>query len=166
MSNAARPTAVSGCVTLKICANTVGELITDVFLLDHPELLAASRPLIDNARVFGEGLQLVNILRDAADDAREGRVYLPPDVPLPEVLALARGDLQRARLYVHTLQQAGAPRGYVAFCALPVLLAFATLDRVEAVGAGAKISRDEVAAIVARLHQALDRNAPAIENPR
>jgi hypothetical protein len=39
-----------------------------------------------------------------------------------------------------------------------VLLARATLDQVERLGPGTKIRRDEVAAIVKLLHEALERN--------
>jgi len=39
---------------------------------------------------------------------------------------------------------------------LPVLLAWATLDRVETDGPGSKLSREEVQAIVHRLGMALD----------
>ena len=75
------------------------------------------------------------------------------------VLRLEDIDRQRSRAeYVHALQRAAAPRGLVEFTALPVLLARATLDRVERDGPGAKLTRPEVAAIVARLRDALDRD--------
>ncbi len=63
---------------------------------------------------------------------------------------------------VTTLQSATAERGLVAFTALPVLLAKATLDRVEEVGPGAKLTRPEVAAIVSEMNQALDESRPAV----
>jgi hypothetical protein len=64
--------------------------------------------------------------------------------------------------YISALQAAAAPRGIVAFCALPVELAWATLERVEARGPGSKISRLEVFAIKKRLDRALDANEPAV----
>ena len=64
---------------------------------------------------------------------------------------------------MHALQSAPAPRGLVEFTALPVLLARATLDRVEGVGPGAKLSRPEVAAIVESMRDALDHHRPVIE---
>jgi hypothetical protein len=57
---------------------------------------------------------------------------------------------------------AGVERGLVAFCALPVRLAWSTLDRVERAGAGAKLSRPEVLRIVAELERALDEGDPAV----
>jgi farnesyl-diphosphate farnesyltransferase len=145
-----------------VVAGIVGELITDTFLLHEPGLVSIESRLRDHARSFGEGLQLVNILRDALDDAREGRVYLPPDVDIATVFELARDDLRRASRYVLALQEAHAPHGYVGFTALPVLLAFATLDRVEEVGAGAKITREEVAVLVQLLHENLQAGRPAV----
>ena len=115
--------------------------------------------LRERAALFGEGLQLVNILKDAGGDAREGRCYLPAGVPREEVLALARADLDAAREYVRALHEVAAPRGLVAFTALPVLLAVDSLDLVEREGPGAKVSRQRVSALAARLDAALDRGA-------
>jgi farnesyl-diphosphate farnesyltransferase len=145
-----------------VVAGIVGELITEVFLLHDPGLKKVSDVLNEHTRSFGEGLQLVNIIRDAKDDAKDGRVYLPPDVDIANVFEIARDSLYSAEKYVLALQKGDAPRGFVAFCALPVLLAFATLKRVEEVGAGAKITRDEVKEIVAKMNLAIDNNEPAI----
>jgi farnesyl-diphosphate farnesyltransferase len=145
-----------------IVAGIVGELLTELFLLGRPELESAAPRLRERARAFGEGLQLVNILKDSASDATEGRRYLPDKVDRAEVVALARRDLSFAGEYVLTLQSAGAERGLVAFTALPVQLAHATLDRLEEAGPGSKLTRPEVYAIVQRLNQALDGNQPAV----
>ena len=107
-------------------------------------------------------MQIVNILKDSASDALEGRFYLPPGVHRAEVLRLARADLDASVEYVSALQGAAAGRGLVAFTALPVLLAKATLDRVEEVGPGAKLTRPEVAAIVNEMNLALDESRPAV----
>ena len=85
-----------------------------------------------------------------------------PRVDPAEVFGLARSDLAASAEYVHALQRASAPRGLVEFTALPVLLARATLDRVETAGAGAKLSRPEVAAIVEGMRRELDSERPAI----
>lgn len=143
-------------------AGIVGELLTELFLCERPGLAPAAQRLRERARPFGEGLQLVNILKDSASDAVQGRLYLPEGIERPEVLALARRDLGVAAEYVLTLQEAGADRGLVAFTALPVRLAYATLDRVEVAGPGSKLTRPEVYAILQRLHQALDRNEPVL----
>jgi farnesyl-diphosphate farnesyltransferase len=138
-------------------AGIVGEMLTELFLLGRPWLTSTAGALRERAATFGEALQLVNILKDADDDAAEGRRYLPAGVPAGEVFALARKDLAVAGEYIRLLPEAGAPRGIVEFCALPVSLAVATLDKVEAKGPGAKVSRPELFVITQRVKRALDR---------
>jgi farnesyl-diphosphate farnesyltransferase len=139
-------------------AGIVGEMLTELFLLSSDSLQPIAESLRQEAAAFGEGLQLVNILKDRATDAGEGRYFLPEPLHLAEVFALARRDLMRAAGYSAALEGAGSDRGIVAFTALPVLLARATLDRVEKLGPGAKVSRDEVSALVGLLHRALERH--------
>jgi len=148
-----------------VVAGIVGEMLTELFVLDCRPLAPIAPYLEARAARFGEALQLVNILKDSADDAREGRSYLPPGIAPADVFDLARRDLAASAEYVHALQRASAPRGLVEFTALPVLLAIATLDRVEGSGPGAKLSRPEVAAIVEGMRQELDRERPAIPIP-
>jgi farnesyl-diphosphate farnesyltransferase len=147
-------------------AGIVGEMLTELFLLGSPALEPIGPSLRAGAAGFGEALQLVNILKDSSFDVDEGRSYLPNGVGREEVLALARGDLEDAGRYVRHLQDAGAPRGVVAFTALPVLLAWKTLECVERQGPGAKLSRGEVTAIARSLDDALDRDRPAVPAPR
>jgi farnesyl-diphosphate farnesyltransferase len=139
-----------------VVAGLVGEMLTELFLLDSPPLAAVAPELRRRASLFGEALQLVNILKDAAGDAIEGRTYLPPNVPVEEVFALARRDLEAAGEYIEALELIQAPRGILEFTALPVELAWATLDRIERKGPGAKVSRPEVFLLVRRVRQALD----------
>jgi farnesyl-diphosphate farnesyltransferase len=148
-----------------VVAGIVGELLTELFLLGRPALAPAAEALRRTSRAFGEGLQLVNILKDSASDATQGRRYLPEEGGRAEAMALARRDLVAAAEYVLTLQRAGAERGLVAFNALPVHLAVATLERLETAGPGSKLTRPEVFSIGQRLHGALDRGEPAIDLP-
>ena len=145
-----------------VVAGIVGELLTELFLTAEPSLAPVAEPLRARAARFGEALQLVNILKDAASDAREGRSYVPPGLGRVPVFGLARRDLQGAAEYVHQLQSAGAPPGLLAFTALPVDLAWRTLERVERDGPGAKLGRDEVAVLVADLERRLAAGEPAI----
>ena len=145
-----------------IVAGIVGEMLTELFLLDRPGLAAIGDYLRARARSFGEALQLVNILRDSASDATEGRLYLPVAVGTDEIFELARSDLGAAGEYVRAMQDAGGPDGLVLFTGLPVLLARATLDRVEREGPGAKLTRPEVFAIHEGLHQAVAKGRPAV----
>jgi len=145
-----------------VVAGIVGEMLTELFLIDAPRLSPVASRLRRRSRFFGEGLQLVNILKDSAVDAREGRTYLPAAVDRAVVFALARADLNRAAEYVGTLQSAGAPDGMVAFTGSPAILARASLDRLEAKGPGAKITRDEVGSAMERMFEDLGAGRPVI----
>jgi farnesyl-diphosphate farnesyltransferase len=145
-----------------IVAGIVGEMLSELFLLDRPVLSPIAPYLRERAATFGEALQLVNILKDSAVDASEGRRYLPAEVPQSEVFALARADLGVAGDYILALQKAQAPRGLIEFTALPVQLAWAALERVEKNGPGSKVSRPEVFLITQRLKRALDKGQPAV----
>lgn len=145
-----------------VVAGIVGELLTDLFLLHESSLGGAEAGLRARAATFGEALQLVNILKDAAVDLEEGRRFLPEDLDRERVFRRARSDLAGATEYVALLQEHEASRGTVAFTALPVLLARSTLDLVEAQGPGAKVERGAVMQLVTELNDRLDRGAPAL----
>lgn len=147
-------------------AGIVGEMLTELFLLGSDNLEPSTNFLRKRASAFGEGLQLVNILKDSASDEVEGRNFLPSTVDRGEVFALARTDLQAATAYSRELQRAGAPSGVVAFTALPVELAWATLDRVEESGPGSKITRGEVLALYLEVHKAIEEGRAVLESRR
>lgn len=142
-------------------AGIVGEMLTELFLLGRGPWRRIATGIRRDAPIFGEALQLVNIIKDRFTDATEGRHYLPEGIRGEDVVALARRDLEAAVQYCIRLERAGVDRGIVAFTSLPVLLARATLDRLEHLGAGAKLTREEVSSIVGRLHAALGRGAVA-----
>jgi farnesyl-diphosphate farnesyltransferase len=125
-------------------ADDAGELLTELF--------GAAPLLWEEGKLFGEGLQLVNILKDAPTDAKQGRVYLPPAVPRGEVVRLAREDLVVAEQYVTELRDRGAHAGTIAFCTLPRRLAVATLDRLDE--GKPKLTREEALAIFADVSSA------------
>ncbi len=143
-----------------VVAGIVGEMLTELFLLGAP-LEPAAEALRRRAASFGEALQLVNILKDAATDEGEGRSFIRDGRDRTLAFELARSDLEVAGEYVARLQRAGAPRGYLEFTALPVRLAWATLARVEEQGPGSKLTRVEVAELGAALHADLDAGRPA-----
>jgi farnesyl-diphosphate farnesyltransferase len=130
-------------------AGVVGEMLTDIFVHGANWLVEIREELNANARWFGEGLQLVNILKDSADDQRDGRIFIPDVTTQARIFDLARADLRRAEAYVHELKQAEAPEGFVAFADLPLQLAWRTLDYVEQFGPGSKVPRGEVMSILA-----------------
>jgi farnesyl-diphosphate farnesyltransferase len=143
-----------------VVAGIVGEMLTELYLLGRPALASIADELRPRAPRFGEGLQLVNILKDAAPDAGEGRVYLPKRASLDEVFDIAEDDLRLAAIYTELLRGAGAPAGIVTFNALIMRLAVGTLGKLRHDGLGAKLTRLEVAAIIARVGQELDAGQP------
>ncbi len=143
-------------------AGIVGEMSTDLFLLGREVAPELAESLRARAPRFGEALQLVNILKDAAFDGDEGRSYLPAGVDRAAVFELAGADLEIAAEYTNDLQAAQAPRGVVAFCALPIRLAYAALEAVRVNGPGSKVSRAQVFSIVDAMDKALDAGSPAV----
>ena len=148
-----------------VVAGIVGEMLTDLFLLAGPSLAGVADALERRAALFGEGLQLVNILKDSASDAGEGRNYLPAGIDRARVFELARADLDAASEYCLAIQEAGGPVGILRFTALPVALAWATLDRVEEKGPGAKLNRAEVFLIQRRMNRAIADGRPVLTPP-
>lgn len=138
-----------------VVAGIVGEMLTELFLLDAEELAPYASSLRRRSRFFGEGLQLVNILKDASADATEGRLFLPHGVDRARVFALARRDLDVAASYVGILQFAGAPDGFVAFTGSPAVLARASLDRIESKAEKPKLTRAEVGTLMERMFEDL-----------
>jgi farnesyl-diphosphate farnesyltransferase len=136
-------------------AGIVGEMLTELFLLQSPQLKTVAGDLRARAVEFGEALQLVNILKDAQSDGAEQRTYLPRQASLAEVFSLARADLRRAVEYTEMVRAAGGDRGIVAFNALNLRLAIATLHLVRSQGPGVKLSRVQVAGILAQVTSAL-----------
>jgi farnesyl-diphosphate farnesyltransferase len=127
-----------------VVAGIVGEMLTELFIAEDAAVARVATKLRENAKAFGEGLQLVNVLKDAPSDEREGRSYLPRSVPRARIMERARRDLVAAEEYVEALRSAN--EGIVAFCDLPRRLAEATLDALER--GAAKLDRDEVMRIV------------------
>jgi farnesyl-diphosphate farnesyltransferase len=145
-----------------VVAGIVGEMLTELFLLDAEALAPFASRLRRRSRFFGEALQLVNILKDANSDATEGRVYLPDGVDRARVFLLARRDLDVAAAYVRTLQLSGAADGFVAFTGSPAVLARKSLDRIESATEGNKLTRVEVSALMERMFENLAAKRPLL----
>ncbi len=136
--------------------------------LDEAKLMA------DGVR-FGQGLQLVNILRDLPRDLKQGRCYLPLDelaaVGLrPEELRDPSKEGRLAPVYGRWLKRAEAhlaagwdytttlPRGELRLrmaCAVPVLLGIRTLEKLKGGGVldptrRIKVGRSEVRGVLWR----------------
>jgi farnesyl-diphosphate farnesyltransferase len=141
-------------------AGIVGEMLTELYLLGRVELTAPAEELRNRAAAFGEGLQLVNILKDAPRDAQEGRIYLPPGA-VGVVLELARRDLDAAGEYVSLLRNAGTDSRLVAFNAFVSGLARSNLRILAERGPGAKLSRGEVASVASSVAAEMAPVAPS-----
>ena len=155
-------------------AGTVGELLTALFHAVSVRTEPLPKAITDRSASFGLGLQLVNILKDAATDAERGVCFLPADLAAQEgvdldhlldpsqrvramrlydrVLDRAREHLRDANAY--TLAWADADADVRMFCAVPLALAWCTLDllrRGEDVlspGRVPKVGRQTVADVV------------------
>lgn len=132
-------------------AGIVGEMLTDLFVGYHPPLVPHRAALMGWSRGFGEGLQLVNILRDQGVDVAAGRRYVPDAATQPRLLALAAQGCADAHRYIDLLASMGCPKGVVRFNTLNLRLAQATLELIRVSGPGAKVPRGVVADLLASL---------------
>jgi len=134
-------------------AGTVGELLTDLFSLTCSVDAATRRELDARAISFGLGLQLVNILKDVAEDSVRGDCFLPVGTAAEHGLTLdrllmpaerakglallrylsarAREHLDRAEEYTLLWPATAAGGDVRLFCTVPLALALATLREVE-----------------------------------
>jgi farnesyl-diphosphate farnesyltransferase len=156
-----------------LVAGCVGEFWTKLCLDEMPDGFASGtdrQELVDNGIRYGKGLQLINILRDLPEDIAAGRCYLPEndlkgtgkalvDVRLsPRCLDPLREawqkrceeHLERGLLYLKAIRE---PKLKYA-TALPLMIGARTSALLrgakwEALAAGVKVSRFEIAKILA-----------------
>lgn len=153
-------------------AGVVGELLTELFCLYCPALVARRDQLFPLAVAFGEGLQLTNILKDIGEDAARGVCWLPAEALqaagleaaslahatascraelLTPLLGITHGYLRAALSF--TLLLPAREQGMRQFCLLAIALALPTLDNIRRQpgfrsGQAVKVSRRQVKAIV------------------
>lgn len=157
-----------------LVAGCVGEFWTEICALKIPSFATLPRgDMLHCATLYGNGLQLINILRDQPKDMESGRCYLPADElraagvtgtltwpaadwkPWHDVrqrwLIAARERLQSGRTYVRALTSFR-----LRFAALlPLLIGEATLDLLEIQPSNqppqaAKVSRANVKRLMLR----------------
>ena len=155
-------------------AGIVGETLTDLFCDYSAEIRGRRDDLFALSVSFGQGLQMVNILKDVWEDRRRGACWLPRDVfraagfelrslsagqtapefveGLAELVGIARRHLADALRFVLIIppHETGIRR----FCLWPLGMAVLTLRRVHATpgfrsGQDVKISRRSVRAVTA-----------------
>ncbi len=156
---------VAGCVG-EFWTRLCGAYVRDYARHDQKRMLRLGRK-------FGEGLQMVNILRDVVKDARLGRCYLPRESL--EDMRIAPADLvEMTEKTYQRLEPILQECRHVAYlrlekgwrytlannkwrlrlaCALPVLLGFATLKRLEQADResfirGVKVPRSEATKLI------------------
>lgn len=130
-------------------AGVVGVMCTNLFIEANPQLTCEHMRLTALSAKYGEGLQLINILRDQRQDEDADRLLIPNSVSRKTLSALAAHDMAAADEYLTLLDLNGADRGVVAFNALNIRLGHATLEAIVRQGPGAKLNRDQVAEIAA-----------------
>lgn len=119
-------------------AGCVGEFWTEVAYHKLGERFAAEsdkNQLLLDGRSLGEGLQLINIIRDLYEDLPNGRGYLPHtlDDPTPGIehwLAHCTANLQRGREYIKKVRN----RRVRFATAMPCLLAEETVNAIRQAG--------------------------------
>ena len=155
-------------------AGVVGETLTTLFCEYSDEIDRRRSDLIAQAVSFGQGLQMINILKDVWEDQRRGVCWLPREIfsaagfelrslsaerdgqvdpgfveGLNELVAITRGHLENALRYILLLpaHETGIRRS----CVWPLAIAVLTLRRIHktpAYGGGeeVKVSRRSVRA--------------------
>jgi farnesyl-diphosphate farnesyltransferase len=137
-------------------AGCVGAFWTKLGFLTQGDRFSNSgrSQLLDQGIAYGKGLQIVNILRDVAEDLRAGRCYLPVADPMDSVqlhechtrwLAKAEEWISQGEIYARTLNS----RRMRAATVLPAMLARKTLASLhettwEALQTRTKIPRSAV----------------------
>lgn len=164
-------------------AGVVGEMLTELYCdLNGVDPGCAER-LRSLAPSFGQGLQMVNVLKDLWEDYGRGVCWLPREVfdqagfdldrlgeaaadpafarGVDRMLALAHGHLRNALEY--TLLIAPEQAGYRRFCIQAVGLGLLTLRRIRRAGpcwtpAGVKVSKAELFGVLAASRVAAGRD--------
>jgi farnesyl-diphosphate farnesyltransferase len=125
-------------------AGIVGELLTDLFVLENPCPNDTAQDLRQLAVAFGEFLQLINILKDSDGDLSDGRIFIPSGATRQAVTEIALNSHRDAARYLHLLVLWNFPADILAFCRFIFLLAEGSLDCLQRHGPGSKLSRAAV----------------------
>ncbi len=139
-----------------LVAGSVGEFWTKLCCEEWPRYARIpQKDLICLGIAFGQGLQLINVLRDLPVDLGNGRCYLPLGEP-PFSLDSEKTGVEFRKWREIAFEKLGLgwryvesirPRRIKFACALPILIGIRTLSMLksaETLRAGLKISRDEV----------------------
>src|ERR1700689_3934900 len=86
-------------------AGVVGEMLTDLFCAQVPELQQHALALCRLAPSFGQGLQMTNILKDMWEDRSRGACWLPREIFERHGVSLERPAGQQAAGFRASLQE-------------------------------------------------------------
>ena len=118
-----------------IVAGTVGGFLTSLYLMTHTSTAEHKQTLQEEAEAFAQGLQRVNIAKDASKDNKRKVQFIPG-------LSIEKpGSIERhTRFCIGTLSYLDSALRYTlaidpkspyrCFCALPLMLAVHTLNRI------------------------------------
>jgi farnesyl-diphosphate farnesyltransferase len=156
-------------------AGVVGEMLTDLFCVQVPEVQQHALALRRLAPSFGQGLQMTNILKDMWEDRSRGACWLPREIferhglkleqleqlasrqhergfrdSLQELIGIAHGHLRNALSF--TLLIPATQSGIRRFCLWSIGLALLTLRGINdnprfTAGAQVKVSRRAVTTV-------------------
>jgi farnesyl-diphosphate farnesyltransferase len=139
-----------------LVAGCVGEFWTKLGFRHVPGFAPLPpEEMLGLGRRYGMALQLINVLRDSRRDLAIGRRYLTEDTTREALMARAHAGLEAGVRYAGALRHA---RVRVA-TALPALIGARTLALLRTQGAGAKMPRPEVRALLLRLLCGFGSNA-------
>lgn len=133
-----------------LVAGCVGEFWTEIGFGSDPSFARRPKPeMRELGKSYGMGLQMVNILRDEADDAERGRRYLPGE--RSEWVRKARAHLEDGLVYSRAVRGRRARFATV----LPSLIGLETLDLLasashDELAKGVKVSRRVVKSCLCR----------------
>ena len=134
-----------------VVAGVVGHLLSDLYACAQPKGARALDPV--DAVHFGLFLQKVNLLKDRAEDEREGRFWLPDADAIRQSL---RANAEGAARYLCAIDR--AQRGFRLFCAFSLVLGAYSLQLYDG-RAAAKLDRAETLALFAQLRDTVDDQA-------
>ena len=132
-----------------LVAGCVGEFWTRLGFR-HVDAFASlpQHEMLELGRRYGMALQLINVLRDARDDERQGRGYLPDSDDVGRWMVKARDGLRCGMTYALSIGDARVRTA----TALPALIGARTLALMEQAGAShVKVPRSEIRWLLARV---------------
>ena len=165
-------------------AGVVGEMLTDLFLLELDGLDAGRPEMMDLGRRFGLGLQATNVIKDVWADRARGVCWLPRDVfadqgcdldpeadwsrdpgfrkGIERMVEIGTEHMEAARAYI--LRLPTTEPGVRRFCAWAATMSLATLREIRrrpefTSGEQVKISRRQVRRLAGLTSYAAERDA-------